>query len=373
GITAVDGGSIPPISTMVPPKGTGRYRVVGLAAEGVSVQPIALPANQPAGRFYAGGDRIAAFRANGTSVNGNPVNGNPVHGPEDWVASTTTIRGHATLGLTIFADGTSLGGLIAADPIAWLGAEHLAAFGADTRLLVKLLDAGQRLPIHAHPHSTFAFEHLGALHGKAEAWYLLSDGEVFLGLRRDVAAPELATLVETQDVERMLGLMHRIPVTAGQTVYVPPGVLHAIGAGILLVELQEPEDLSILLEWRDFDLDGAADGHLGLGFGTALAAVETRARSAAEIAALIHPADAATRLPAEAAEYFRLDLLTPTAHASAGFAVLVVIDGTVQLAPEHGSPMTLPTGSTVVVPHAAGSLSLDGDGAALLCRPPLPR
>jgi hypothetical protein len=42
-------------------------------------------------------------------------------------------------------------------------------FGADTRLLVKLLAAGQRLPVHAHPHVSFAAEHLGRAHGKAEA------------------------------------------------------------------------------------------------------------------------------------------------------------------------------------------------------------
>ena len=41
-------------------------------------------------------------------------------------------------------------------------------------------------------------------------------------------------------------------------VLVPAGVLHAIGEGVLLVELQEPEDLSILLEWRGFELDGDA-------------------------------------------------------------------------------------------------------------------
>ena len=57
-------------------------------------------------------------------------------------------------------------------------------------------------------------------------------------------------------------------------VLVPAGRLHAIGEGVLLLELQEPEDLSILLEWGGFALDGERDGHLGLGFDLALSAVD---------------------------------------------------------------------------------------------------
>jgi mannose-6-phosphate isomerase len=72
--------------------------------------------------------------------------------------------------------------------------------------------------------------------------------------------------------------------------YVPPGVLHAVGEGVFLVELQEPEDLSILLEWRGFELDGERDGHLGLGFDLAPEAVECRSRSGEEIRQLVRPA-----------------------------------------------------------------------------------
>ena len=324
------------------------------------MQPVTLPANQPAGRFYAGGPAITAFRGGGAAV----------HGPEDWVASTTTVRGHGSLGLTVLADGMPLAAAIADAPLDWLGPQHVAVYGADTKLLIKLLDAGQRLPVHAHPSAAFAHDHLGAAHGKAEAWYILSPGEVFLGLTRDVAPSELAGLVARQDVEGMLALMHRVTVAPGQAVYVPPGMLHAIGAGILLVEVQEPEDLSILLEWRDFDIDGSVDGHLGLGFDTALQAVETRARTAEEIAALVSNPDAASLLPPDAATYFRLERLGEQSTVEPGFAVLVVIAGGVNLVPGDGEPMSLPAGSTTVIPYAAGGFTLDGDGGALLACPP---
>lgn len=87
-----------------------------------------------------------------------------------------------------------------------------------------------------------------AAHGKAEAWYILTPGTVFLGLRENIDPAELHDLVDTQQTGRMLDLMHSIDVEPHDTVYVPPGLLHAIGPGILLAEVQEPEDLSILLE-----------------------------------------------------------------------------------------------------------------------------
>ena len=332
---------------------------------------VALGSNQPADRFYRGGPNISAFR-------NEPSRGPRT--PEDWVGSTTTVRGHQVLGLTRLADRSLLVDAVKQRPLDWLGPAHVQAFGPDTKLLVKLLDAGQRLPVHAHPSAAFALGHLGARHGKAEAWYILTSGEVFLGLREDISLSQLETLVDTQDVEAMLQLMHRVPVEPHQTVYVPPGVLHAIGEGVFLVEVQEPEDLSILLEWRDFGLDGRADGHLGLGFETALSAVETQARTDDEVASLIGgPAldalriDAAT-LAVGAAEYFRLQRIAVTgeAHLDAGFAVLIVIAGRLSITAVDGTTLDAARGTTLLVPFAAGEVLVRGQGQVLVARPPQP-
>ena len=328
------------------------------------MEPILLPANQPPQRFYRGGARIAAFRH---AEQAEPRT------PEDWVASVTEVRGRGPLGLTTLPSGELLRDAVRRDPQAWLGEEHVHRFGADTKLLVKLLDAGQRLPVHAHPDTAFASSHVGTAHGKAEAWYILEPGEVYLGLTRDVAHDELLALVERQDVDTLLDTLHRIPVLPNQTVFVPPGVLHAIGAGILLAEVQEPEDLSILLEWRDFDLDGQADGHLGLGFDTALQAVEIVGRTAAEVQALIGGRDGngETLVPA-ADQYFGIQRLQVrgSVRCGRGFAVLIVIDGNVAIATETGPALDAPTGSTVLAPHAAGDLQLSGTGRVIVARPP---
>ncbi|MCU1439237.1 MAG: carbohydrate kinase [Rhodoglobus sp.] len=325
-------------------------------------EPIVLPSNQPRDRFYQGGSRISDFRSEPPS---DPRT------PEDWVGSTTSVRGAAPVGMTRLPDGRLLVEALEAAPIEWLGPEHVERFGADAKLLVKLLDAGQRLPIHAHPDGEFAARHVGARHGKAEAWYILSPGTVFLGLKEDVDDARLLALVEGQHASELLALMHEIDVRINDTVYVPPGVLHAIGEGILLAEVQEPEDLSILLEWEGYDLDGARDGHLGLGFELALNAVETRGRSRDEALALVRAAaDDGPALVPEADRYFRLDRVSTEGDFPAGLAVVIGLDGELSLGTANGA-VPLRRGTTVLVPYSAGGMRLTGAGTALVARPPL--
>ncbi len=326
------------------------------------MRPLVLDPNQPLDRFYAGGRRIAAFRGV------EPIDSKV---PEDWVASTTTLFGEAELGLTRLPDGRTLAAAVGDDPSTWLGAEHVEAFGSDTGLLVKLLDAGQRLPVHAHPDVPFAGEHLSLTHGKTEAWVFLEPATVHLAFARDVEQEELAAWVREQDTDEMLGAMHTLEVEAGDAVLVPAGLPHAIGEGAFLVELQEPTDLSILMEWKGFDLDGAADGHLGLGFDIALQAVDRREWTREDVERLrgARAADEGELLP-DAAGFFRVERSRGAAVAPPGFAVLVVLRGTGSLTYRFGS-VAVATGSTVLIPFAAGECRLEGEGLeALWCRPP---
>lgn len=334
----------------------------GLASR-LSAQPRAqvLPANQPEKRFYRGGERIASFRGSASFA---------PHTPEDWVASTVTVRGERVAGLSMLKDGRYLRDAIAQDPVGWLGATHVRRYGSDPKLLVKLLDAGQRLPVHAHPDASFAAAHVGAAHGKTEAWHILSEGSVYVGLRRDSSFAELADLVERQDTNSLLALLNEVRVDPGDRVLIPAGTLHAIGEGVLLVEVQEPEDLSILLEWRGFDIDGARFGHLGIGFDTALRAVSTLKMRPDQLDDVIARRTAHFRgLPAAADDFFRLEEVEVRGalDIDAGFAVIVGVDGMVELA-DAGT--VIERGSTVVVPAALPSPSLRGRGVVLIARPP---
>lgn len=326
--------------------------------------PTVMRPNQPPNRFYRGGAQISTFRKSALSG---------VYEPEDWVASTTCCHGQDTLGLSRLDDGTLLVGSVRERPEYWLSPEHIRAFGDDTRLLVKLLDAGQRLPVHAHPHRNWAQSHLGCKHGKAELWFVLQSGPIWLGLREDISFERLKNLVETQQTETLLNCMHQLHLEPGQAIYVPPGVLHAIGAGMLIAEVQEPSDLSVLCEWQGFAIDGAKYGHLGLGFDVALTAVETRGRTRANIEALM--TDQYKHGPVgslQAQKYFRAerhDIEAETSFA-AGFAILIVFSGEMQLKLATGSHLSLQKGMTVVVPYADGDFMLQGSGSIFIARPP---
>ena len=300
--------------------------------------------------FYAGGPRIAALR--GIELESD-------HMPEEWIGAVSTMFGQAERGLSRFEDGTLVRDAVRADPEAYLGPAHVARYGADTALLVKLLDAGQRLPAHFHPGRAFAHDHLDSRYGKTEAWLIVEaddDAAVWVGFNRAVEPGEVREWMRTQDAPAMLAAMHELPVKPGDTIFVPAGTSHAIGSGILLVELQEPTDMSVLLEWDGFELS-PDDGHLNLGWDRALEALD---HSEAEAPS------ASDRLPREAEPYFRAERITGDASLDAGFSILIVLDGEGTL-----DDMALRRGVAVLIPYGAGETRVEGVDA-IRCRPPAP-
>ncbi|GIF45925.1 mannose-6-phosphate isomerase [Asanoa ferruginea] len=326
---------------------------------------IVLPVNQPADRFYLGGDRIAAFR--GSAPAGD-------HTPEDWVGSTTTVAGFDSLGLTVLDDGRLLRAAIADDPVRWLGAAHVARFGADPALLVKLLDAGERLPVHVHPDDAFAQSHLGCRNGKTESWIILDaepGAKVHLGFREDVEPATLADWVARQDRAAMLDALHAVEVTAGDTVFVPAGYAHAIGAGILLLELQQAADLSLLLEYDGFAIDGPRDGHLGIGFDAALPCVRRQAVPAGTLKELCGRIDDTRIFPAYGDAFFRAIHHSGPSEWEPGFSIAVVLSGEGRLSWGADESLALRTGMTVLIPHDAGTVRVEGPVELVRCRPPV--
>ena len=327
----------------------------------MSPTAIKLPPN-PIRHFYRGGPAIAELR--GIDVGGD-------HSPEEWIGSASTLFGQRERGLSRMPDGELVRDALAADPEGWLGPAHAARFGASPALLVKLLDAGERLPVHHHPDRPFAHEHLGLDYGKTEAWIVLAareGAEVAVGWREDVALATLRGWVDEQDHAALLGALNPLAVSAGDAIFVPAGVPHAIGDGVLITELQEPTDLSVLLEWDGFGIDDEQAATLGLGWDVALASVE---RTARDPSALLGPAGdgaVAELLPAAAHAFFSAQRVAPgggSVELPAGFAVVIVVEGSGTLA---GLEVT--RGDALLVPHAAGPIRAGGDLVALVCRPP---
>jgi mannose-6-phosphate isomerase len=332
--------------------------------------------------FYLGGERIAALRGHASAE----LTSGPMRRPEEWLASTVARWGTTDSGLTELGQLGSLAELVAKDPEGWLGPAHVARWGSSPALLVKLIDAAQRLPVHVHPTRRFAIEHLGCPFGKTEAWVVLDvpngGGTVFVGTTRPVRRDEWAELVDAQATDAMLDLLHPATVNPGDGVLVPAATPHCFDAGVFIVELQEPTDFSVLLEWEGFDVDGPADGHLGLGFDVALAAVRTDALGASTVDGLIRRAELGDRsgsraaprrlLPDVADPYFRAwgvdDQVRPVT-VPAAFSVIVAIDGQGTVEWEGGTS-TIARGGVLVAPHAAGPLTFSPGVTAVVAQPP---
>lgn len=332
-----------------------------------STTPSKLPSNQ-FDHFYRGGNRIGILRHGP----GGPMR------PEEWIGSITTRFGEAEQGLSHLSNGALLRDAIKSDPNGWLGEDHVKNFGLSTEILIKLLDPDQRLPVHYHPNKAFAKTHLGLDHGKTEAWIILeapAGSGVGLGFAQNQNKNDLLKLVRDQDSAALLASLRRTEVKVGDAVLVPAGVAHAIDAGIFLLELQEPTDLSALLEWDGFAVDGIKDGHLGLGFETVTDALKLDPLTDAEFESLIthnifSGGSLRSLLPLKSDGYFRAHLAPGAGDFPAGFAVALVLDGVGSISFANAPEMKIEKGDAIVIPHCAGQFTFSGVNA-IICRPPL--
>ncbi len=135
--------------------------------------------------------------------------------------------------------------------------ERPAVLGAEPELLVKLLYTSQRLSIQVHPDDASA-KALGLAHGKTEAWYVLaaaSGAEVAVGLSHPVTDLELRASIADGSIE---SLIQWRPVHVGEFIFVPAGTIHAIGAGLVLAEVQQRSNTT----FRLFDYGRGRELHI---------------------------------------------------------------------------------------------------------------
>lgn len=334
------------------------------------MRPVLMPPNRLA-HFYLGGEAITRLRH---------VPAPAERSPEEWLASATTRHGEDSVGLSPLPSGRLLRDAVREDPAFWLGPTPMPGGPGDVGVLVKLLDAGQRLPVHVHPDRGFAGAHLDSCYGKTEAWFVLEatpDARLHLGWREDVAVEELRRAVDEQDTDWMLERTNPLQARAGDVILVPAGTAHAIGVGVFVVEIQEPSDFSLLLEWQGFGEQ--ADAFLGLETGEALELVRLSATGPEELAQLVRHVPPGSRhpgpvrlLPPTADPFFRADLLAPveggTVAVDPGFGVLVVVAGQGVLACADGD-VPVSSGDVLAVPYVTGAWTLAGQVSAVLCRP----
>jgi len=122
-------------------------------------------------------------------------------------------------------------------------------------LLIKLLDARERLSVQVHPPASMA-QQLGG-EPKTEMWYFLScdpNANIYAGLKKGYGKAEFENLLKRGEVEEAL---HEVRVQAGDCMFIPSGRLHAIGAGCVIAEIQQNSDTTYrVFDWNRMGLDG---------------------------------------------------------------------------------------------------------------------
>lgn len=124
-------------------------------------------------------------------------------------------------------------------------------------VLVKLLDAGQNASIQVHPDDQYARVHEDGALGKTEMWYVLDateDAELVYGFHHDMSRDKVEAGLADGSLEKYL---QKIKVQKDDVFFIPPGCVHSVGAGILLVEIQENSDLTYrMYDYNRVDCDG---------------------------------------------------------------------------------------------------------------------
>lgn len=276
---------------------------------------------------------------------------------EAWVIyAGNTIRGGALAGRVLSDVAEEYGE-------ALLGERVVARTGLRFPLLVKLLDCAQWLSLQVHPNDQQAERLEGPGHfGKTEAWHILEadpGAEILCGFKSGIA--ESAWKQAVRD-GTLLDYSRRVPMTTGDTVFIRPGTMHALGPGLLVYEVQQTSDIT----YRVWDWDRPMTAGRKLHIEQSLEVIDPVAGG--EPVPQPHFVDG-ERQKLVSCPYFTLQMLSsehvPVSLDPAGqtFCTLTVVEGQARLGGE-GWSLALDRFESAVLPASAGPCTLTASSRA---------
>lgn len=231
-------------------------------------------------------------------------------------------------------------------------------------LLLKYLDCNRVLSVQVHPDDEYAAAMSTPDRGKTEAWYIVDakpSSVIYAGLKAGVDAPALRSAIERGTAEDVL---HQFQPQSGDCVFIPAGTVHAIGAGLLVAEIQQSSDTTFrLYDWNRLDEAGnSRELHLE----QSLAVTDFTSGPVSPIRADTSKSGWQTLVQCDK---FHLRSLHSGSDRIAGdgkFHILTVPHGTATLSCD-GELTTLSTGESVLVPaaHAEATVETVDSGVLL--------
>lgn len=283
----------------------------------------------------------------------------PTHQPligESWEVST--VKGDVSVISNGTLKGTSLQALIEQAPEALLGSAVYKRFGTDFPLLIKFIDAAQDLSIQVHPDDALAKARHNSF-GKTEMWYIMEadpNASIIIGFNRNVSKEEYQSHLENKTLSQLLNYEK---VSHGDMFFIPAGKIHAIGAGVLLAEIQQTSDITYRV--YDFDRKDKHGNYRELHTELALDAIDFERKDDFRKS---YSSTENTVNPAVASPYFTTDYLkitqeTPLTLSGDSFHIYIGVAGKGSL--QYGDmELPLEKGQTLLVPASCKEIHLKG-------------
>ncbi len=293
--------------------------------------------------------------------------------PEEWVASSVKALNE---GSTDEYEGVSkIKGtdLYLNDAIEQYRAEILGE-REDLGILTKILDSAIRLPVQAHPDKAFSEKYFSSKYGKEESWIILATrpgAKIFYGFKDGITMDDFNKAIDESEnkSDAMERLLCSIDVKAGDVIYIPAKMVHAIGSGCLLLEVQEPTDFTIQPErWCGEYKLSDKEMYLGLAREKALECFDINKKYPAPLTPKTICEENGVKYEAVIDEAITTSFAVRTATVNGGkfslnrgAAVYVVTEGNGLIVGENYSRV-LEKGDYFLMPQdAAGKFSVTGD------------
>ena len=274
---------------------------------------------------------------------------------ESWELSD--IPGHRTVVVGGPDHGLTISQLIEKYGESLLGRRSVELFGMEMPLLVKIIDARQNLSVQVHPDEALA-QRLHGCHGKTEMWYVLKadpEARIYAGMKEKISRDDFRRGIEDENLMDIVASSH--PETA-DVYFLPAGRVHAIGAGNLLVEIQQASDIT----YRVFDYGRGRELHVdqalaAIDFDTVLPDYRTAYDKTARISTIVD-------CPYFRVERRKIDASADLIFSGGSFTIAVCVEGRC-IAETSGRMTALEPGHTILIPASIPSIRLLGHATLL--------
>ncbi|TDE03592.1 type I phosphomannose isomerase catalytic subunit [Flavobacterium hiemivividum] len=279
---------------------------------------------------------------------------------ESWELST--VEGDVSTIANGVLKGKSLTAIIEEFPNEILGTAVYSKFGKQFPLLFKYLDAREDLSIQVHPNDALAKERHNSF-GKTEMWYIMQadiDARIIVGFKED---SNKAEYVESLENKTLLNLLDDVKVKAGDVFFLETGTVHAIGAGLVVAEIQQTSDITYRL--YDFDRKDAQGNTRELHIDLALDAINyDKVDTFKEYTKEINQSNSIVDCPYFTTNFVPLNGEIILNKNGETFTVYMCIEGDFEIE-YHNSTFSYKKGDTILIPAAMKNYLLKGKASIL--------